>query len=78
MQINQRSCHNLPNSGFSDRLSTESQSQNPEFRNNQENFHPYKTDSAKCHKGVLIQYENELPEPSKQNIFKNNEGFFSM
>ena len=35
-----KSHDNLPNSGFWGWLSTESQPQNPEFRNNPENFHP--------------------------------------
>ena len=37
--INQRTCYNLPNSAFWGRLSMEIQPQNPEFRNNPENFH---------------------------------------
>ena len=38
--INQRSCYDLPNSAFWGWHSVESQPQNPEFRNNPENFHP--------------------------------------
>ena len=38
--INQRTYYNLPNSVFWCWLSMESQPQNPEFRNNPENFHP--------------------------------------
>ena len=41
LKINQRSYLNLPNSVFLGWLSVESQPQNPEFRNNPENFHPY-------------------------------------
>ena len=41
LKINQRSYWNLPNSVFLGWLSVESQPQNPEFRNNPENFHPY-------------------------------------
>ena len=37
----QRSCYNLPNSVFWGWLSLESQPQNPEFRINPENFHPW-------------------------------------
>ena len=40
LKINQRSFYDLPNSAFWGWLSTESQPQNPEFRNNPENFHP--------------------------------------
>ena len=39
LKINQRS-YNNPNSAFWGWLSMESQPQNPEFRNNPENFHP--------------------------------------
>ena len=41
MKINQRSYNNLPNSAFWGWLSMESQPQNPEFRINPENFHPW-------------------------------------
>ena len=40
LTINQRTYYNLPNSGFWGWLSVKSQPQNPEFRNNPENFHP--------------------------------------
>ena len=40
MGINQKSCYSLLNSAFWGWLSIESQPQNPEFRNNPENFHP--------------------------------------
>ena len=40
LKINQKSYYNLTNSGFWGRLSVESRPQNPEFRNNPENFHP--------------------------------------
>ena len=39
-KINQRTYYYLPNSAFWGWLSMESQPQNPEFRNNPENFHP--------------------------------------
>ena len=39
LKINKRTYQNLPNSGFWGWLSVESQSWNPEFRNNPENFH---------------------------------------
>ena len=42
LKINQRSLK--PNSAFLGSLSMESQPQNPEFRNNPENFHPCKYD----------------------------------
>ena len=42
LKIHQRSYCELPNSGFWGRLSVESQPQNPEFRNNPENFHQCK------------------------------------
>ena len=41
LKINQRSYYNLPYSAFWGWLSTESQPQNPEFRINPENFHPW-------------------------------------
>ena len=41
LNINQRSYYNLPNSAFWGWLSVESQPQNPEFRNNLENFQPW-------------------------------------
>ena len=41
-EIKQRSYYYLLNSGFWGWLSMESQPQNPEFRNNPENFHPWK------------------------------------
>ena len=40
LKINERCYYNLLNSTFWDWLSIESQPQNPEFRNNAENFHP--------------------------------------
>ena len=40
LKINQRSYYGLLNSAFWGWLSVESQPQNPEFRNNRENFHP--------------------------------------
>ena len=39
LKINQRSYYDLPNSAFWGGLSVESQPENPEFRNNPENFH---------------------------------------
>ena len=39
-KINQRIFYKLPNSAFWGWLSMESQPQNPEFKNNPENFHP--------------------------------------
>ena len=41
LSINQRTNYNLTYSAFWGWLSTESQPQNPEFRNNYENFHPW-------------------------------------
>ena len=41
LKINQRSYYNLPNLAFWGWLSMESQPQNPEFRINPENFHPW-------------------------------------
>ena len=40
-KTNQRNYYNLPNSAFWGWLSLENRPQNPEFRNNPENFHPY-------------------------------------
>ena len=40
LKTNQTSYYNLPNFAFWGWLSMESQPQNPEFRNNPENFHP--------------------------------------
>ena len=40
LYINRKTHYILPNSAFWDWLSMESQLQNPEFRNNPENFHP--------------------------------------
>ena len=40
LYINRKTYYNLPNSAFWGWLSMESQPQNPEFRNNPENFHP--------------------------------------
>ena len=41
LKLNQKSYHYLQNSAFWGRLSMESRPQNPEFRNNPENFHPW-------------------------------------
>ena len=43
LKINQRSYYDTPNSAIWGRLSVESQPQNPEFRNNPENFHPWRS-----------------------------------
>ena len=41
LYINRKTYYNLPNSGFWGWFSMESQPQNPDFRNNPENFHPW-------------------------------------
>ena len=42
LKTSQRTYYNLPNAAFWDWLSIESKPQNPEFRINPENFHPWK------------------------------------
>ena len=50
LKINQRSYYNLPNSAFWGWLSMESQPQNPEFRINPENVHPWETEEFQIEK----------------------------
>ena len=60
LKINQsRYYFNLPNSAFWDWLSMESQPQNPEFRINPENFHPWGIQKEDVILYFLLQ-ENEL------------------
>ena len=54
LKINQRSYYDLSNSAFWGWLSVESQPQNPEFRNNPENFHPSESHWY-CYSGLLSE-----------------------
>ena len=55
-EIDQRSYYSLLNSAFWGWLSMESQPQNPEFRNNPENFHPWKSTHMLAHLVVTYSF----------------------
>ena len=67
LNINLKSYYNLLNSGFWGLLSTESQPQHPELRNNPENFQPCESDIFCC---LMITFANSLqPDQAGSKLF---------
>ena len=58
LKINQKSYYNLPNSAFWGWLSVESHPQNPVFRNNPVNFHPWE-----------CEIENHFSSSQQKHLF---------